>query len=226
MATSYLDIYFMNSLIKEDCRLVNNPSNTIYKIYYGYLQYAISYFIHDCYKDLTDRVPFSQQEYTYYANGKDNIFQLTKLPEDGSQFYVGTVSDSGYTKIQNYTYDASSGDITINGDILAANTEVYIASYVIGQFNVDLNDREINILAEGMSLPYIHEMNTKNSLLTQIVYNGSSKIYSQAQHIAAVTNLSEDQYWNRIYRLIADYTYREAPDNLRGLGGNSYEPSC
>ena len=50
MATSFEEIYCLNSVIKIDQRLTNKPSYMLYDLYWKYLQLAIPYFQYDCRK--------------------------------------------------------------------------------------------------------------------------------------------------------------------------------
>lgn len=227
MATLYTDIYALNNIIQNDSRVANQPSNLIYQTYYKYLLFAIGHFKKKCYKDLTNRIPFSQIEYNYIANGTDNQFQLSSTPPSNSLFFIGVTSDldTAYTEItgNNYTYDVVSNTITIFGNTLSSGTYVYISIYVIGQFNLDLDEQEQLILAEGMSVPYSQEAALRNSLLTQMVKSGSFDFYSQAQHINAVQDVANNQYFVNFRALMMEYTYENHPTNCSDLGvGKSY----
>ena len=76
MATSFEEIYCLNSVIKIDQRLTNKPSYMLYDLYWKYLQMAISLFQYDCRKNLYDNVPFSLTEYSFTGVGVKNIFKL------------------------------------------------------------------------------------------------------------------------------------------------------
>jgi hypothetical protein len=76
------------------------------------------------------------------------------------------------------------------------------------------------ILSEGMLVPYSQEALHKQSLLNQIVYGGSSKIYSQANHIDSVLNVSNNQYYNILQNMITNYSYKDKGSNkVKGLAG-------
>lgn len=223
MSTSFLEIYKQAEIIKNDNRIAQKPTYKIYELYYSYLKYAISYFMYDCYKDITNQIPFTDFEFFYLANGVDNQFSLiTSPPPNNSNFYVGYRSDniSNYTEVSsnNYTFDSAANVLTITSSILPQDTEVLVAWYVIGNFIDNLNYAEISILSNGMIVPYLQEQENKNSLLNQIVYGGSTKIYSQAEHISAVHKVSETQY-DKVKQMIYDYTYKANSQDYKGLSG-------
>jgi hypothetical protein len=227
LSTLFTEIYEQNELIRNDNRIQLKPTNQIYKLYYDYLKDAIGLFFRDCYKDLTDNIPFNQVEYNFISNGTDNqyLLQSPSVPLTDGLFYVGYTSDSSitYTEINasNYNYNSSTNVLTITSPSqIPQNNIVYIASYVIGQFNQDLSYDEIMILSNGMLIPFLQEQQNRNSLLTQMVYGGESKIYAQSSHIDSVHNVSEDQY-DKVISMINLYSYKANPNNLKDLGGNA-----
>ena len=52
MATSFEEIYCLNTVIKIDKRLNNKPSYLLYELNWKYLEFAIAMFQFDCRKDL------------------------------------------------------------------------------------------------------------------------------------------------------------------------------
>jgi isopentenyldiphosphate isomerase len=90
----------------------------------------------------------------------------------------------------------------------------------VGSFNDILDLPEQRILAEAMNIPYDNEQTQKQSLLNQIVYTGSSKIYSQANHIDSVLNVAKNQYFNIVTGMINEYSYK-SQKSLSGLKGGS-----
>ena len=223
MSTPFTDIYSLNEIIRNDNRLSLKPTNQIYQLYYKYLQYAIAYFFRDCYVDLKDNVSNSQNEFMFIANGTDNQFQLSSQLLN-SAFYVGVAKDKDtvYTEVDssNYTFDILTNVLTITSSLITAGYVVYISNYVIGQFNLNLDYDEKIILSEAMNIPFLEEQQNRNSLLTQMVYGGESKIYSQANHINSVHTTVEDQII-KVKRMIKEYSYRASPDSLKKLGGSS-----
>lgn len=222
MSTSFLNIYNLNEVIKNDNRLQKKTANQLYSLYYLYLTYAISYFTLDCYQNLEDNIPFSQQEYLFTSDGIDNQYLLSSTPIFGCKFYVGfrESSDLIYTQIFNYTFDSNTNIITINNNP-PLNYEVYISAYIIGQFNADLTTLEKSILSNGMLVPYSQEQEFKNSLLSQMVYGGTSKLYSQANHIREVKDVTNNQYFNVVKGMINEYSFKANPNGVKGLGGGN-----
>ncbi len=221
MGTSFLDIYNLAEKIHEDQRICNKPTNQIYSLYNDYLTFARAGFQWDCKNDLDDIIPFAQQDYIYSFDGNDYIFPLSPTPPVGCQFYVGYYDPNDKlveVPISNYSFDNVSNILTILNETFAKGTEVYIGAYVVGSFNSELTNPEKIILAEGMLVPWSQEMLMRDKQLHQIIYGGSSKIYSQAQHITALSSLVDNQHWVKFKGLISEYTYRNAI-NLNGLGG-------
>jgi hypothetical protein len=220
MSVNYNEIYCLADVIRNDNRFVNKPQNLIYGLFYKYLEHSISYFLYDCFVDLNDRIPFSQTEYVFTSDGVDNQYLLSPSPPSGCDFYVGfrENNESEYNQTFDYTFDSMTNILTINNNP-PNNYEVYIGAYIIGQFNKDLNIVERDILANGMMIPWTQEQLFKNSLLSQMIYGGSSKIYSQAEHIRQVKGISNNQYFNIVKTMISDYSYKGNKDKSRGLGG-------
>ena len=222
--TLFKDIYEMNELIRNDNRLQLKTTNNIYKLYFDYLKYGIGMFFRSCYHDLNNYVPFSQTEYAFIANGTDNNFQLNAISQIDYDFYVGykTTQDSVFTEINSsqYTFNTTSNIMTITLPILAQGTFVYIVPYVIGNFIDSLDEDEIRILIEAMNIPFLKEEQNRNSLLTQMVYGGESKIYSQSSHIDSVHSVVKDQVME-VEQLIKEYSFRASPNKLKDLGGQA-----
>lgn len=207
-------------MIKDDYRLQNKTANQIYALYFLYLQHSISYLEYDSNFDLTNYIPFSQQEYYFIASTPtDNEYWLSPIPPDNCEFYVGyrENSDVNYTQVYNYSYDSNSSILTINIDI-PENSEVYISGYITGSFYDTLNLVEQRILAEGLNVPYDNEQVQRQSLLNMMVYGGTTKMYSQANHIAEVKDVANNQYYNIVKNMINEYSYK-SQSNLKGLGG-------
>ena len=196
--------------------------NQQYALSYLYLQYSISYFLADCYKDLEDIVEFSETEYFYTSNGVDNEYLLSPTPQVGSQLYVGyTISkDMPYIEIppSEYSYDSITNIITLINNP-PDKSIIYISAYIIGQFNEALNAMEKTILSEGMNVVFQEGQLNKTSLLNQMVYGGTTRIYSAANHIAELRKTSNNQYFNIVKGMISEYSYKFNPLRLKGLGG-------
>ena len=222
IGTAFSEIYCLNALIKEDSRIKNLTINQQYALSYLYLQYSISYFFADCYKNLEDIVAFSQTEYNFISDGIDNEYLLSPLPQTGSQLYVGyrENKDMPYIEIpvSEYSYDIITGVLTLTNNPII-NYQVYVSAYIVGQFNETLNGMEKTILSEGINVPFSEQQLNKTSLLNMMVYGGSTKIYSQANHISVVKGVSNNQYFNIVKGMISEYSYKYNPIKLKGLGG-------
>lgn len=217
MSTPFQQIYDLTDIIKTDTRLLNKPKNLIYQLYYSYLKMAISYFKYDCYKDISvaNVIPFSQVEYVYVANGITKNFTLDSIPPINNFFYV-SIDNMEITQL-NYSYDSIDNQIIFD-TIPLSKSNIYVASYNIGQFNADLEEREMDILSEGMIIPFLKEHINYSELLSQMVYGSDFKLYSQAAHIKELndTLLNQQSY---LKQLINEYTFKANINGLMGLGG-------
>lgn len=215
ISTQFTNIYDLNEVIKLDSRLQNKPINLIYELYYKYLTFAISYFVDDCYKNLNNLTPFSQIEYEFTGDGVNNQFILDTAPPSNTNFYIDINGNiDGIT----YSYDVSNLKITVN-PIPPLSSTINIASYIIGEFVEDLNMKEKAILAEGMNVPYLEEKRNREELLHQSVYGSDFKMYSQGEHIHQLNNSIDNQYWRTVKTMINDYSFKQNPNGLFGLGG-------
>lgn len=225
MGTLFTDVYSQAELIKNDNRLKLKPSNMVYKLYYDYLKYSIGLFQRDCYKDLKNHIPFTQNEYMFIVNGIDNQFSIANpIPLTSGKWYVGYSPDNNtaYVEITSdkYTIDFNNNILTINLPIITANSIVYVSNYNAGEFVDDLDYDEILILSEGILIPYLKEQQNRNSLLTHMVYAGSMKASSQGEHIKQIHTVVKDQE-SLVRLMIKEYSYSANPQNLIKLGGGN-----
>lgn len=214
MGTLFEDIYALNQIIKSDGRINAKPLNLIYQLYFQYLSFAISYFSDDCYKDLDNIIPFSMREYEFTGNGVDNKFILDTAPPTDCKFYISVDLDSDYT----YFYDDETLEITITPTPPNLGG-IYIAGYIIGEFIETLNMKEKIILAEGMCVPWLEEKRNKEELLSQSISTNDYKRTSQAEHIHQLNISLDNQYWKNVKSMINEYTFKQEPNSLLGLGG-------
>lgn len=219
MATPFTDIYCLNTVIKNDSRLVNKPQNALYKLYYEYLKFAISYFRNDCNKNLDNHTGFVQSEYSFVGDGVDDEFLLSPAPTSYDNFYIETDNNGLISTDYTYSFDENTNLLTIT-PVPPLNADVYVSAYGIGSFVDDLNMTEKVILAEGMNVPWQEEQLNKQSLLNHIIYGGGTKMYSQGEHIKQVKDVSQNQYFKLVKGMINEYSYKENLQAMYGLGGD------
>ena len=223
MATSFEEIYCLNSVIKIDQRLTDKPSYLLYDLYWKYLQLSIPLFQYDCRKDLLDLVPFSLTEYSFVGDGVNNIFQLDPKPTmEKPDFYIETQIDCGKPtmEVKKYLYDDINGTITFTNYTPILGEEVNISVYEIGYFNADLGYDEKRILAEAMNVPYYEEQMTNSKILNFAIYGGSIKMHSQAEQLKTLTAAYQSAK-RELEGDISNYSYRTAPKGLPGLGART-----
>ena len=223
MATSFEEIYCLNTVIKNDQRLYNKPADAIFSLNWKYLQMAIALFEYDCRKNLADNVPFSLTKYSFKGDGVNNIFKLDPAPQfiPTIDFYISKEIDCGVTSIQitDYIWDNENDTITLKS-IPEPGSIIEISTYEIGQFNEDLDYDEKRILAEAMNIFYYEEYMTNTKVLNFATYGGSIKMHSQAEQLKTVTAAYETSK-REVEGDINKYTYKTAPHLLYGLGANT-----
>lgn len=223
MATSFEEIYCLNSVIKIDQRLTDKPSYLLYDLYWKYLQLSIPLFQYDCRKNLLDLVPFSLTEYSFVGDGENNIFQLDPKPTiKNPGFYIATQIDCGIpaTEVKEYLYDDINGTITLTNYTPSLGEKINISMYQIGYFNADLGYDEKRILAEAMNIPYYEEQMTNSKILNFATYGGSIKMHSQAEQLKTLTAAYQSAK-RELEGDISMYSYRTAPKGLPGLGART-----
>lgn len=221
MATSFEEIYCLNSVIKFDKRLNNKPKYALYDLYWKYLQYAISMFYYDCKKDLYDLNPFSLTEYEFVGDGENNIFNLNPAPLTSSfDIYVQLDCSEEKRQIVDYEWDEKSNTITFKSYTPAINESIFIYSYNIGSFTADLDYNEKTILAKAMNIPYYEEQVANSKTLVFSTYGGSVKMHSQAEHLKTTIEAFE-KCKREVEGDINAYSYRVAPLGLKGLGART-----
>lgn len=224
MATSFEEIYCLNSVIKIDQRLIDKPSYALYDLYWKYLQLAIPLFQYDCRQDLLDLVPFSLTEYSFTGDGENNIFKLDPAPtvSENLSFYIGTQIDcsSPIVEITDYVWDEENSTITLTNITPLIDTLITINVYEVGYFNADLKYDEKRILAEAMNIPYYEEQMTNSKILNFATYGGSVKMHSQAEHLKTLASVYEIAK-RELEGDISKYSYRTAPIGLPGLGART-----
>jgi len=201
--TSFSTIYESNTLIRNTPSFANFDDYNLSIILFGYLKFAISYFIYDCAKDLTDRTDPVYNEYITAGNGTETVFTLPTTPSSTDNIDVWVNS----TLVTNYVYNSVNKTLTFT-TAPGSGLEIKAQFYSCGKFDIDLDIREINILAEGMIVPYLEKFKNDENAMKYIVSGSSLKFYSQANHIDSANNNVANQQLNIVQGLITEYTYK------------------
>lgn len=187
-----------------------------YKVLNDYLEYAISIFGEYCYKNLNDTIPYQLQTYTFESDGMTKDYVLSPIPPKNCEFYI---------KINNIEIENNTYSFNINTNTLSFKTapitklEIYIGAYYIGSFNDTLNIQEINLLAEGMTIPFNDNKLNNSLLMNNSVFGVDYHPYSPANHIKEVrtTITSAESKW---LQRIKNYMWKQATNieinNLHG----------
>ena len=222
--TEFNEIYCLNLTMKNDPRLSQIPLNMYYSLCWKYLQVAISRFQYECIPDITNNSPFMEVDYEYICNGVDTEFQLTNNELITTPNFVITLSlgNDEVENIANFEYNSETNAIILE-DAPVSDAVLKIYEYQIGYFNVDLDYREKEILAQAMLIPYLEENQNRENLLNQFVYGGSVKIHSQAEHLKTIETALKEQI-KMVTNLIIDYSYRANLEDYNGLGTRNATP--
>lgn len=218
MATSFSEIYCLNRLIRNSPTLKKLTPSELNYISYGYLQFAISYFMYDCRKDITNYTAPYNMDYNFTGDGSDTEFVLEPLPPSDVSLEVVIVGEQSNTTVSSseYSYNPETGIVTFNNAI-ASGTDITITAYDSGSFSEDLDLREMNILAEGMNVPYLEAFKNDENELRYIVSGNSLRFFSQANHMLASNENVMNQMYKTVDALISDYSYKGSVDEYAGL---------
>lgn len=168
MSTSYKEIFDRFLLLIDDrtlCSLLSDEDMT--SILNLFLNKSASVYFKVCTKDLTDREnpDFYRQEFT--GNGVLTTFTISQYPTDP---HADSIDDICLVNGNPTTF--TFNDSTLVFTLSPAPTGIVTCGYdFIGQFNEDLTDEELNILAAGMVIVWTssilrNETKLKNKLTT------------------------------------------------------------
>lgn len=217
LSTSFNEIYCLNKLIKNDPRLKNISRGDYNSLCFGYLKFAISYFMYDCRVDLLQKVDPTYGSYSFIFSTSDNQYQLSPAPELNSIIYIYYIdSEDNIKEIENYLYSQDTNILTVN-DVLEDGTKFIVECYTYGEFENNLDIREKTILAEAMNIPYIEESKNDQNAMKYIVAGKSLRFFSQANHIEASISNYNSQAYNIVDYLISEYSYKGSIDNYAGI---------
>lgn len=230
--TTFDDVYCQAYVIKQDNRMQKLNRYEYYSLCWRYLQYAISLFQYDCLREpydnpltkVQDYEPFYERDYLYVGDGLESEFYLPTPPREDYQIYIAikNIDEEKYIETNKYTYNPETEKV-IFAEPPAANSSVQIICFSVGTFRSHLDDREVAILAEGMTIPFLEEQQNNRRLLNQVVYGGSVKMYSQAEHLKIVSQVGMNQY-NVVDNLIKEYSYKSNRECYDGLSGRYTVP--
>ena len=213
--TSYQQVYDMNRLIKNDPRLANLDACELNSIRFGYLKFAISYFMYDCRKDLLDRTDPVSNAFEFEGDGLETEFLLTPAPPLATECVVYFVQDGEYVKVDEFNYNPELYTLSFETPP-PPGAGIIVKAFTVGAFNEDLDIRELNILAEGMNVPYIEEAKNDENAMKYIISGKSLRFFSQANHITAMNESVNNQRYNMLDSLISEYTFK-GEDDYRDL---------
>lgn len=198
MATSFDEIYSLNSSITRDSQLQGKPDNIYYFLLAQRLQFAIGAFAEYSYIDILDTVDFTQEIYVFESDELTTEYLLSPAPPTDCEFYVEI--DGVKLLSTEYSFNSLTNIMTLpNGG------NIYIGAYVIGQFNNTLTIKEKVILADAMTEWFVESHVNDSMGLEQIMYAGV-EMSAQSQHNKI--NLDIEKFRNsKSYKDMIMYTY-------------------
>jgi len=225
--TPFESIYCQLATIKQDQKMQELSVVEYNSLCWKYLQFAIGLFQYDCrhfpetneLSKVQEFNPYYETSSICYGDGIDTDFYL-KFPDrrDYNIFVEEKkVGEDVYTERTDYVYDIYTETIKFETPP-SESSEIKITCYYSGFFNSKLDSREIYIMAEAMIIPFLEEQQNNRLLLNQIVYGGTTKIHSQAEHLKVVGGIISEQY-NIVDDLIMSYGYKGNLDRSKGLSG-------
>lgn len=228
MATSYCEVYNQFDVIhdKDKDRTRFMTPDMKYESYNKHLKASISLFLDECNKNLSrdNRNDMVYTTYYFYADGESNEFQLEPTPPyEDCLMYVGYRENDeySYTEITDYEFDSETNILKLQA-IPICGYEIYVSVYKIGEFNADLNEVEIDILAYGMLCSWDSEKIHKETLTNQAVYNSNVKAFSKSQHINSLLDMKNSTYYIDVIAKINKYSYRQSKNGLYNMSGRQY----
>lgn len=229
--TTFDEVYCQAYLIKQDKRIEKLKEYEYYSLCFRYLKYAISLFQYDCLHEpesnhlskVQDYTPYNEITYEYICNGIDSSFSVSLYRNyEFIYVYIKYVDSEDYIEYNNYYYNEEDKCVVLT-DTPPENSHLKITLYNVGHFHSVLDNREISILAEGMIIPFLEEQQNNTKLLNQIVYGGTTKIHSQAEHLKVVGDAIKNQY-RTVDNLINEYSYKGNREHYSGLSGRYTVP--
>jgi len=205
MATSFDEIYSLNSSIKNNSDIQGKPDNIYYFLLNQQLMFAVGVFCEYSYIDLLDMNEFKQEIYQFDTEPSVTQYTLTPPPPENAEFYIEIYG----VRETNYSFDPNTNIL-----ILPNGGEIYVGAYVIGEFNNTLTLKEKVILADAMNEWFIESKVNDPTALEQIMYAGV-EMSSQAQHNKV--NLDIEKFRNsKSFRNMILYTYsKNMPTSIR-----------
>lgn len=216
--TSYSQVYELNRVIKNDPRLANLDACELNTIRFRYLQFAISYFIYDCRKDLSKRTDPYSMAYEFEGDGMETEFILNPAPPINAECVVYLVQDGNPTELKHFNYNSELNEVIFDVPP-APGTGIIVKAFTVGSFDADLDFRELNILAEGMIVPYLEEAKNDENAMKYIISGKSLRFFSQANHLEAMNSNVGAQAYHMVASLISEYSYKGSLDNYGGVAG-------
>lgn len=170
-----------------------------------WLEYSIGNFIGVCLKELSNRTSFLRNDEVFEGDGIQTEFFLTNTPITDGEYYVAL--DGIEVDTDDYSYDSGDNKIVFV-TAPALDVQIAVINYNMGSFSDDLDQDEINILAEFMKTPLSSfDLNNSNLLMLR-VNNGDSFSHSAGAHIKAVQNVTDFNYFSMADTMMNIYSYR------------------
>jgi hypothetical protein len=194
------------SLIDDRNLCVNLTDEEMTEILDYYLKDSTYLRFKSCLKDLSDNEPYDFHTDTFVADGINKTYILTDYPNspnaDAIELFA-TVNDENVT----YTFDETTLTFTLT-NLPDLSDEVVIGYSYTGQFEADLTEEEIMILAYGMLLSYFSKILYKHENFRNRISPKDYTVFSSANLLDKLLEIKKETE-KSVKQLIIDYTFND-----------------
>ena len=208
MSTSYKQVFDRFLKLIDDrtlCELLNDEDMT--DLLESFLNGAQSIYFKNCKKNLKDKEnpEFYSEEFT--GDGTTNEFTISQYPinpnEESLKLYC-KVNDEDV----DFTFDSDTLQFTTN-DIPETDDNVICGYDFIGQFNDDVDDEELWIIAHGMIIMWnSSKLNSVNKLKERLTTKDFNSLHSPANLLDKLMILRKSSLIE-IRNLTVDYSFND-----------------
>lgn len=203
MATPFSSIYAKFLADIDDYELGMVSDDELNNICFGYLEKARAIYFPQCKQDLEDVTIQLQSEI-------DALEPVPPVKDTGDNADVEDAvidSEGGTPSTQSLEDEETAEDTDIVEDTVAdEDEEVYKVDKIIGQFNVDLTNREQYILALGMKKAWLSSKRYSADLMSKDIGDRDYKAVQGYNYLKEIGNL-DNELEEEIRRYAVEYTY-------------------
>jgi len=159
-----------------------------------------------CTKDLTDEEAYDFHTDTFAADGISKVYTITQYPSTPNASAINYVCTVNGVAVD-YTFNSTTLQFTL--DALPDADDAVVCGYeFVGQFNEDLTDEEIHILAHGMLLSYFSSILLKHENMKNSLSMKDYNAFSPANLLDKLTTIKKELQVD-LRNLIVSYTFND-----------------